>query len=92
MCGNRSEELKQEARKLLASTDDDQSCEKLKLIDSMQRLGVAYHFEEEIKEALSLYKNEVISWDLHATALKFRLRREHGHSISSGTVYFEVHK
>ncbi|KAK1567118.1 hypothetical protein Q3G72_008384 [Acer saccharum] len=80
--GNRSEELKEEARKLLASTNE--SCERLKLIDSMQRLGVAYHFEEEIKEALNLHRKDVmITRDLHATALQFRLLREHGHSIGS---------
>ncbi|KAL5797769.1 hypothetical protein ACOSQ2_002589 [Xanthoceras sorbifolium] len=83
--GNKLQELKQEARKLLTSTDE--SCERLKLIDSMQRLGVAYHFEEEIKEALNYHKKYAIttcsSWDLHATALQFRLLRDHGHSISS---------
>ncbi|KAK2650627.1 hypothetical protein Ddye_018116 [Dipteronia dyeriana] len=81
--GNRPEELKEKARKLLVSTN--QSCERLKLIDSIQRLGVAYHFEEEIKEALNLRRtDDVITMDLHETALQFRLLREHGHSISSG--------
>ncbi|KAK3184303.1 hypothetical protein Dsin_031589 [Dipteronia sinensis] len=80
--GNRSEELKEETRKLLASTNE--SCERLKLIDLVQRLGVAYHFEEEIKEALNLHlKDVMINRDLHATALQFRLLREHGHSIRS---------
>ncbi|KAK4846036.1 hypothetical protein QYF36_012296 [Acer negundo] len=87
--GNRSEELKEEVRKLLASTNE--SCERLKLIDSMQRLGVAYHFEEEIKEALNLHRKDVmITRDLHATALQFRLLREHGHSINSGNNKLEI--
>ncbi|KAK2650650.1 hypothetical protein Ddye_018139 [Dipteronia dyeriana] len=80
--GNRLEELKEEARKLLESANE--SCKKLKLIDSLQRLGVAYHFEEEIKEALNLHlKDVMITRDLHAATLQFRLLREHGHSISS---------
>ncbi|KAI9178174.1 hypothetical protein LWI28_023556 [Acer negundo] len=65
------------------------------LIDSLstpyQRLGVAYHFEEEIKEALNLHLNDVmITTDLHETSLQFRLLREHGHSISSGNVSEQV--
>ena len=72
---------------MLASTNE--SCERLKLIDSMQRLGVAYHFEEEIEEALNLHRKDVmITRDLHATALQFRLLREHGHSIGSCNIYY----
>ncbi|KAJ0053895.1 hypothetical protein Pint_02094 [Pistacia integerrima] len=47
------------------------------MIDSMQRLGVAYHFEEEIEEAINLLRQDVAG-DL---ALQFRLLREHGHPI-----------
>ncbi|KAJ0112720.1 hypothetical protein Patl1_02084 [Pistacia atlantica] len=47
------------------------------MIDSMQRLGVAYHFKEEIEEAINLLRQDVAG-DL---ALQFRLLREHGHPI-----------
>ncbi|KAM7500246.1 hypothetical protein LguiA_024660 [Lonicera macranthoides] len=54
---------------------------KLELIDTLQRLGVYYHFEVEIKRILesitdNYYSSSDIRWnaeDLYATALKFRL-------------------
>ena len=63
------------------------SLDKLEMIDSMKRLGFAYHFEVEIDEALkSTYNNHIQlrssthkkSEDLHPVALEFRLLREHG--------------
>ncbi|GAV79948.1 Terpene_synth domain-containing protein/Terpene_synth_C domain-containing protein [Cephalotus follicularis] len=74
------EELKLEAKRLLVCTKDP--CVLLKLIDSMQRLGVAYHFQLEIKEALDHVKLDVTG-DLYTTALQFRLLREHGYSVST---------
>lgn len=78
----RLEKLKQEAKELFASTKG--SYDRLKLIDSLQRLGVAYHFEQEIEEAINLLtKDDNTIKDLNETALHFRLLREHGHSIST---------
>lgn len=65
---------------------------KLNFIDSIQRLGVSYHFEHEIDRALhqiydiSTKDNNIISHDndLHHVALLFRLLRQHGYRISSG--------
>jgi hypothetical protein len=76
------EELKGNAKCLLASNNKD-SGDLLKLASTMQRLGVAYHFEKEIEEALSLMYPDVTS-NLYTTALQFRFLREHGFSISSG--------
>ncbi|KAA8526468.1 hypothetical protein F0562_008329 [Nyssa sinensis] len=78
--GSKLEELKREARRLLKSSRDPSV--QLKLIDSIQRLGVTYHFVEEIKDGISLVHNHV-PHDLHTAALQFRLLREHGYSISS---------
>ena len=78
---NRFEELKQEARRALVSTNDPPA--KLKLIDSIQRLGVAYHFEREIEEAIKLTELDV-NGDLHTTSLHFRLLRQHAFSVSTG--------
>ncbi|KAI5333387.1 hypothetical protein L3X38_023518 [Prunus dulcis] len=59
----------------------------LKLIDVIHRLGVAYHFEREIEEALELihgttYHDNYDS-DLHSVALGSRLLRQHGYNVSS---------
>lgn len=77
-------------RELLATTPDC-SLHKLELIDAIRRLGVGYHFEEEMEESLkhvhleSNVKEE--DNDLHAVALRFRLLRQEGYNISSGKYY-----
>lgn len=70
-------------RCLLRTTKDP--CNLLKLIDSIKRLGVAYHFEDEIEEAVSLIYAHDQTSDLYMTALRFRILREHGLLIGSGT-------
>ena len=65
----------------------------LEIIDALQRLGVAYHFEDEIERALnSIFndkscKNNIkeINADLYATALEFRLLRQQGYDVHQGT-------
>jgi hypothetical protein len=77
----RLEELKRNAKFLLTSNKDP--CVLFKLASTMQRLGVAYHFEKEIEEAVGLLSPDVTS-NLHTTALQFRVLRQHGFSITSG--------
>ncbi|XP_023905162.2 sesquiterpene synthase 2 [Quercus suber] len=79
------EELKDEVRnELFASTGH--LSQQLGLIDALQRLGVAYHFEREIQEALEhIYtafndKNDVD--DLYKVSLSFQLLRQEGFKIS----------
>ncbi|XP_021297437.1 (+)-delta-cadinene synthase isozyme A-like [Herrania umbratica] len=79
----RFEELKQEVRRTLA-TPTDKPSQKLHLIDVVQRLGVAYHFEKEIEDSLeTIYQdcNVERDDDLHSTAVRFRLLREHGFNV-----------
>ena len=63
--------------------------EQLKLIDTIQRLGIAYHFEEEIQLALDQILHDDDDDDddddsLLISALRFRLLREHGYKVSCG--------
>ncbi|XP_057956380.1 probable terpene synthase 9 [Malania oleifera] len=77
------ENLKEKTRRLLNSSEDHSAL--LKLVDSMQRLGVDYHFEEEIKGIMELVHSSVITGDddLYTTALRFRLQRQYGYPVSS---------
>ncbi|KAJ4978805.1 hypothetical protein NE237_009585 [Protea cynaroides] len=61
----------------------------LELIDDIERLGLGYHFEEEIRKALdtvvSMEDMETMTNEnLHATALRFRLLRQHGYEVNQG--------
>lgn len=61
--------------------------QQLNYIDAIQRLGVAYHFEREIEEALKhMYDNyhdvEHKDDDLYNVSLQFRLLRQQGFNLS----------
>lgn len=75
--------LKEDVRRLLMSPHDKTS-QKLHLIDDIQRLGVAYHFESEIeKELRYIYEtNNHYDGDLNTVALRFRLLRQEGYDVS----------
>ncbi|XP_027911972.1 (-)-germacrene D synthase-like [Vigna unguiculata] len=83
--------LKDYVRKMIVSPIDDNFLSKLNFINSVQRLGVSYHFEHEIDEALhqiyeiSTKENNIIGYDndLHHLALLFRLLRQQGYPILS---------
>ncbi|XP_057799416.1 vetispiradiene synthase 2-like [Salvia miltiorrhiza] len=88
--GEEIEALKMEVRKMIVATET-KIREKLSLIDSVQRLGISYHFEKEIDEQLhNIFHNNAYleimeeDEDLHAVALCFRLLRQHGYSVSTG--------
>ncbi|KAK7842868.1 (-)-germacrene d synthase [Quercus suber] len=78
------EELKDEVRNEFFAMGH--LSQQLGLIDALQRLGVAYHFEREIQEALeNMYttfndKNDVN--DLYKVSLSFRLLRQEGFKVS----------
>lgn len=85
------QKMKEEVKRLLMSSVIESS-EKLELIDAIQRLGVAYHFEEEIEKLLQqMYyyfsgngESEEDDDDLHVTALRFRLLRQQGYHVPCG--------
>ncbi|XVE50483.1 hypothetical protein DITRI_Ditri01bG0165900 [Diplodiscus trichospermus] len=77
------EELKEEVRKMIVAPVEN-SNQKLILIDAVQRLGVSYHFEKEIEDALEAIYNDSSDVEnaLYTTSLRFRLLREHGYNVS----------
>lgn len=82
-------ELKEEVRRMIAS-DADKPAHKLRLIDAVQRLGVAYHFGKEIDDALEKISHDPFDDkdDLHIVSLCFRLLRQHGIKMSCGMKTF----
>ncbi|KAK4572350.1 hypothetical protein RGQ29_030690 [Quercus rubra] len=85
-CTRQIHMLKEQVRMMLHKVVDP--LEQLELIEILQRLGISYHLEEEIKRILDgVYNNDHggDTWkakNLYATALKFRLLRQHGYSVS----------
>ncbi|MED6213153.1 hypothetical protein PIB30_090500, partial [Stylosanthes scabra] len=74
----------EEVRSMLCKVENQ--LDQLDLIDVLQRLGVAYHFKNEIRNILdNIYNmdNSNKKKDLHATALGFRLLRQYGYDIST---------
>ncbi|KAL6311112.1 hypothetical protein AAG906_025864 [Vitis piasezkii] len=80
------EELKEEVRKEIKASAH-KSPELLKLIDSIQLLGLTYHFEREIEEALKdmygTYSLVDDNEDLTNASLRFRLLRQEGYRVPS---------
>ncbi|XP_062013371.1 (E,E)-alpha-farnesene synthase-like [Rosa rugosa] len=86
------QKLIEDVKDLFGECKESCSLDKLKLIDSIQKLGLNNHFEKEIKEALDTIasvelennSNPCISseGDLYATALLFKILRQHGYKVS----------
>ncbi|TQD91283.1 hypothetical protein C1H46_023127 [Malus baccata] len=76
------QELKEEVRSMLMTSPENVS-QKLNLIDDIQRLGVSYHFGNEIEEILQkIHKSSYNLDDLYTVALRFRLLRQQGFNVS----------
>ncbi|TYI08979.1 hypothetical protein ES332_A09G039100v1 [Gossypium tomentosum] len=81
-----SSKLKEEVRMMFENVVDP--LEKLELIDTIQRLGLSYHFGDEIKKTLkniSIERGSTVASNkdnLYATALEFRLLRQHGYKVN----------
>lgn len=84
----RALELKEDVELMFKSLAEP--LDQMELIDHLQRLGLGHHFDQEIKLTLKKICNndqtseEKLEINLHATALKFRLLREHGYHTTSG--------
>ncbi|XP_059439915.1 myrcene synthase, chloroplastic-like [Corylus avellana] len=83
----RIDKLKREVRMMFHKVVDP--LEKLELIDILQRLGISYQFDDEIHRTLEGIYNvnhggEILMCNkenIYATALEFRLLRQHGYSV-----------
>ncbi|KAM3360295.1 5-epi-aristolochene synthase 2-like isoform X1 [Capsicum galapagoense] len=80
------EVLKEQTRSMLLDTGR-KLVETLNLIDVIERLGIAYHYEKEIDDILKKINDnsnfdEDDFNDLCTCALQFRLLRQHGYKIS----------
>jgi len=58
----------------------------MKTVDALQRLGLGYHFEEDISKFMHILSRTSMGGDdLFALALQFRLLRQHHYNVASGT-------
>ena len=83
------EDLKKEVKRKLTAAAVANPSQLLNFFDAVQRLGVVYHFEQELEEALqhicnSFHDCNDMDGDFYNIALGFRLLRQQGYSISCG--------
>ncbi|KAK2989238.1 hypothetical protein RJ640_029536, partial [Escallonia rubra] len=83
----RAVKLKEDVRMMLNKVEEAAPLHRLELIDTVQRLGISYHFGVEIKkilESIYHYDHRSYRWnkeDLYALALEFRLLRQHEYEV-----------
>ncbi|XP_049934053.1 geraniol synthase, chloroplastic-like [Nymphaea colorata] len=78
----RVEELRREVRQIITSTGEQVA--QLELIDSLERLGVAYHFESEIRRSLDVISTSTRGFeDMYSSSLRFRTLRQYGYNVSA---------
>lgn len=68
--------------------------DKLELVDTLQRLGVAYHFKDKINCVLTNIHQSMGSAmpaDLYEVSLLFRLLRMHGFSVQEGIFFVSLY-
>lgn len=92
----RAGKLEEEVRGLIDTTTEPLSL--LEVIDKVHRFGLTYKFQHDINKALhrinvnssDIYQGAEIEKSgstLHATALAFRLLRQHGFEVSQGIIH-----
>ncbi|MCD7449959.1 hypothetical protein HAX54_002676 [Datura stramonium] len=82
------ETLKEQTRSMLSDACERTLVEKLNLIDIVERLGIAYHFEKQIEDMLDQIYNADPNFEAHeyddltTLSVQFRILRQHGYNIS----------
>nr|QEY10189.1 terpene synthase 5 [Scutellaria barbata] len=80
------EEMKKKVKIMLGAASSTLDKNSIILIDTIERLGLAYHFETEIEEMLQQIHNFHANNrddDLFTVALGFRMLRQHQYHVSS---------
>lgn len=80
--------------KNVASSLGEDSLESLKLVDAVLRLGIEYHFQEEIDriiqcQYMKLKDDGYCEDGLYEVALRFRLFRQQGYHVSAGVHFLQ---
>nr|UIB01640.1 (E) - beta-farnesene synthase [Cymbopogon martinii] len=82
----RAQSKEEEVRQIILETAASSNLvRKLELVDTLQRIGVDYHYKKEIDDLLcSVYDDKDGGSDnLYITSLRFYLLRKHGYGVSS---------
>ncbi|WCJ36996.1 (3S 6E)-nerolidol synthase 1 chloroplastic [Euphorbia peplus] len=92
MCNSRSKKLKEARTVLKKASSSSPSPESLKMVDSLFRLGIDYHFRDEISSILEphydlISTNHHQSSDLSLNSLRFRLLRQEGYYVPADSVF-----
>ena len=89
----RARSKQEEVRQILLDTiaaSSELVVRKLELVDTLQRIGVDYHYKKEIDELLRDVVNNpqheegCDDDELYVVSLRFYLLRKHGYNVSSG--------
>ncbi|XP_066350827.1 (E)-beta-caryophyllene synthase-like [Miscanthus floridulus] len=76
--------MKEEVNKMLLDADSFDLSDKLDCIDTLERLGLDYHYTKEIDKLMcNVFKARDQDLDLLTTSYLFYLLRKHGYHISS---------
>lgn len=87
MMKDKVEIMKGEVKKMLLDVDSFGLSVKLDFIDTLERLGLDYHYTTEIDKLMcNLFKARDQDLDLTTTSHLFYLLRKHGYHISSGKI------
>ncbi|XP_027911647.1 tricyclene synthase EBOS, chloroplastic-like [Vigna unguiculata] len=84
----RAKMLQEEVRRMIKDESSD-IWHKLELINDVKRLGLSYHYDKEIAEALLWFHSSarfnatIVNRSLHETAMCFRLLREYGYDVNA---------
>ncbi|XP_025828756.1 (S)-beta-bisabolene synthase-like [Panicum hallii] len=83
----RRDKLNGEVGRMFEAAKAMSMADTVKLVDTLERLGIDNHFIKEIDEALCRVHDEELDFgnsnDLHVVALRFRLLRQHGFWVSA---------